>query len=98
ERDRIHLYSSAAGRHHALYAASTCASTSLASVATMASPESDPVIVYQFLCAGYTLGGQTVFDGVSRLLGGEVMDTEGSRLGRSGLPRLSRSRHSTCAR
>jgi len=89
ERDRIHLYSSAAGLHHAFYDASTCASTSLASVATMASPEFDPVIVYQFLCAGYTLGGQTVFDGVSRLLGGEVLDTEGSRLVRRRWHRLA---------
>jgi hypothetical protein len=89
ERDRIHLYSSAAGLHHAFYDASTCASTSLASVAAMASPEFDPVIVYQFLCCGLHAGRTDRIRRRVAAAGRRGAGYEGSRLVRRRWHRLA---------
>jgi len=82
DAERIRLYSSAAGLHHLFYDPAVGASTSLVSLASVGAQEFDPVMVYQYLSAGYTLGSRTVLGGVFRLLGGEAIRTEGSRLAR----------------
>jgi len=80
EGEQVQIYASAAGLHPVYFAADGGASSSLRALAMCLRPEFDPLAVYQFLSAEYSLGTRTVLSGVFKTLGGELLETLGSRL------------------